>query len=159
MPNYTVAQVRAAGLATAQNSAPSAPSQNVVLDFFFDGAKRSTVATDTLDIFEIPPFAMFFADSAALTVIQPGTTGVTVGITIGAAAAAGTAVTGLTGWAGDAAAGTRLIRLATAAQNNASSASANFVKVQFSTQGAGLGKYRIRVVGRLLEAPSAALAG
>jgi hypothetical protein len=160
MANYTITQLKSVGVAPATSSNTGAPSQDVCLEYFFDGSKRSTVATDTVDIFEIPAYAMFFADSAAVTVVSPGTGGAaTIGVTIGAAAAAGTAVTGLTAWAADAAAGTKLVKLSTAAQNNASSASANFVKLQFSSFGVGTGKYRVRVMGRLLEAPSAALAG
>jgi hypothetical protein len=83
----------------------------------------------------------------------------TVGVTLGASGAAGTAVTGLTAWAGDAAAGTKLVKLATGANSVISTTTSNFVKLQFSTAAAGSGKYRVRVFGRLLEAPSAALVG
>lgn len=159
MPNYTIAQLKSVGIAPAASSAVGSPSYNVVLDYYFDGAKRSTVATDTVEMFEIPAFAGFVVDSAAVTVVSPGTETVTLAVTLGATGAAGTAVTGLTAWDGAAVAGTKLIRLATAANSIISTTTSNFVKVQFGTVGAGSGKYRVRVMGRLLEAPSAALAG
>ena len=159
MANYTVAQLKALGIYSAASSASSYPSQNVVLEYFFDGTKRSTVAADTVDLFEIPAFAGFVVDSAAMTVVAPGTATCTVGVTLGAAAAAGTAVTGLTAWAADAAAGTKLVKLATAANTSISGASSTFVKLQFSTAALGTGKVRVRVYGRLIEAPSAALVG
>lgn len=159
MPNYTITQLKSVGIAPAASSAVSAPTQDVVLEYFFDGTKRSTVATDTVDMFEIPAYAGFVVDSAAVTVVAAGTATCTIGVTLGAAAAAGTAVTGLTAWAADAAAGTKLVKLATAANSVIAGASSSFVKLQFSTASAGSGKYRVRVFGRLLEAPSSALAG
>lgn len=159
MANYTIAQLKTVGIAPAASSAFSSPTQDVVLEYFFDGTKRSTVASDTVDLFEIPAYAGFVVDSAAVTIVAAGTATCTVGVTLGAAAAAGTAVTGLTAWAADAAAGTKLIKLATAANSSISGASSTFVKLQFSTAALGTGKVRVRVFGRLLEAPSAALAG
>lgn len=159
MANYTVAQLKAVGIAPATSSFSSAPTQDVVLEYFFDGSKRSTVANDTADIFEIPAYAGFVVDSAAVTVVAAGTATCTLSVTLGAAAAAGTAVTGLTAWAADATAGTKLIKLATAANSIISTTTSNFVKVQVVTAGLGSGKYRVRVFGRLLEAPSSALAG
>lgn len=159
MANYTIAQLKSVGIAPAASSHVGSPSQNVVLEYFFDGTKRSTVAADTVDLFEIPAYAGFVVDSAAVTVVAAGTATCTIGVTLGAGAAAGTAVTGLTAWAADAAAGTKLVKLATAANSVISTTTSNFVKLQFSTAAAGTGKYRVRVMGRLLEAPSAALAG
>jgi hypothetical protein len=156
MANYTIAQLKALGIAPATVDAPSFPAPAIVLEYMFDGSKRSTVATDTVDLFEIPAYAGFVVDSAAVSVIAAGTATVTVAVTLGAAAAAGTAVTGLTAWAGDAAVGTKLIKLATAANSVISTTTSNFVKLQFGTVGAGIGKYRVRVFGRFLEAPSAA---
>jgi hypothetical protein len=159
MANYTIAQLKSVGIAPATASFASGPSQNVILEYFFDGVKRSTATSDTVDIFEIPAYAGFGVDSAAVTVAAAGTASCTIGVTLGAAAAAGTAVTSLTAWAADAAAGTKLVKLATGAQSIISTTTSNFVKLQFSTAAAGTGKYRVRVFGRLLEAPSAALAG
>lgn len=159
MANYTIAQLKAVGIAPAATSFNSSPSLDVCLEYFFDGSKRSTAATDTVDLFEIPAYAGFVVDSAAVTVVAAGTATNTVAVTLGAAAAAGTAVTGLTAWAGDAAAGTKLIKLATAVNSVISTTTSNFVKLQFGTAGVGSGKFRVRVFGRLLEAPSAALAG
>lgn len=159
MANYTIAQLKSVGIAPAASSAFSSPTQDVVLEYFFDGTKRSTVAADTVDLFEIPAYAGFVVDSAAVTVVAAGTATCVVGVTLGAAAAAGTAVTGLTAWAADAAAGTKLIKLATAANSSIAGATPTYVKLQFSTAALGTGKVRVRVFGRLLEAPSAALAG
>lgn len=152
MANYTIAQLKTVGIQPASTDVASFPG-NVVLEYTFDGSKRSTVASDTVDLFEIPAYAGFVVDGAAVTVLQAGTATNTIGVTLGASGAAGTAVTGLTAWAGDAAAGTKLVKLATAANSVISTTTSNFVKLQFSTAGAGSGKYRVRVFGRLLEAP------
>lgn len=155
MPNYTIANLRTVGISPAGMDRAGGPGP-VVLEYEFDGAKRSTVATDTVDLFEIPALAGFIVDGAAVSVVRPGTATVTLAVTIGASGAAGTAVTGLTAWAGDAAAGTRLVKLATAANTVVSAGSSNFLKLQFGTAGAGTGRYRVRIFGTLLEAASAA---
>ena len=154
MANYTIAQLRTAGINPAGTDRPAGPGK-IVLEYEFDGAKRTTVATDTVDLFEIPAFAGFVVDAAAVSVARAGTATVTIAVTLGAAAAAGTAVTGLTAWAGDAAAGTKLVKLATAANSIISTTTSNFVKLQFGTVGAGTGKYRVRIYGTILEAASA----
>jgi len=157
MANYTVAQLKAVGIQPAGSSAVATPGQ-VMLEYEFDGAKRSTAAADTVDLFEIPAYAGFVVRSAAVTVVTAGTATCTISVTLGAAAAAGTAVTGLSGasaWAADAAAGTKLIKLATAANSVISTTTSNFVKLQFGTAGAGTGKYRVRVFGEFLEATRA----
>jgi len=155
MANYTVAQLRAVGISPAGMDRAGGPG-TVVLEYEFDGAKRSTAAADTVDLFEIPAYAGFIVDAATVSTVRPGTATVTVAVTIGAAAAAGTAVTGLTAWAGDAAAGTKLVKLATAANTVISTTTSNFLKLQFGTVGAGTGRYRVRIFGTLLEAASAA---
>lgn len=158
MANYTIAQLKTVGIQPASTDLASFPG-SVVLEYTFDGTKRSTATNDTVDLFEIPAYAAFVVDGAAVSVIAPGTATGTIGVTLGASGAAGTAVTGLTAWAGDAAAGTKLVKLATAANSIVSTTTSNFVKLQFSTAALGSGKIRVRVFGRLLEAPSAAVAG
>lgn len=155
MANYTVAQLCAVGISPAGMDHAGGPG-TVVLEYEFDGSKRSTAATDTVDLFEIPAYAGFIVDSAAVSTVRSGTATATIAVTIGAAAAAGTAVTGLTAWAADAAAGTKLVKLATAANTVVSTATSNFLKLQFGTAGAGTGRYRVRIFGTLLEAASAA---
>jgi hypothetical protein len=154
MPNYTIAQLRSVGINPAAADAEGTPGPFYV-EYDFDGAKRSTVATDTVDIFEIPALAGVVVEGAAVTVVRPGTATVTLAVTLGAAAAAGTAVTGLTAFNGAAAAGTRSVQLATAANSIISTGTSNFIKVQFGTVGAGTGRFRVRVFGRFLEAAQA----
>lgn len=154
MANYTIAQLRLLGINPASTDVEGFPAAACVLEYEFDGSKRSTAATDTVDLFEIPAYAGIVVDSAAVTVVRAGTATSTIGVTLGAAAAAGTAVTGLTAWAADATAGTKLVKLATAANSVISTTTSNFVKLQFSTAGAGAGKYRVRIFCRVLEAPS-----
>jgi hypothetical protein len=154
MANYTIAQLRTVGINPAGTDFEGTPGAFYV-EYEFDGSKRSTVATDTVDMFEFPAFAGVVIDGAAVTTVKAGTATVTLAVTLGAAAAAGTAVTGLTAWAGDAAAGTKLVKLATAANSLINTTASGFVKVQFGTAGAGAGRYRVRVFGRILEAASA----
>lgn len=155
MANYTIAQLKTVGIQPASTDLASFPGV-VTLEYFFDGTKRSTATSDTVDLFEIPAYAGLVVDAAAVTVVAAGTASCTIGVTLGASGAAGTAVTGLTAWAADAAAGTKLVKLATAANSVISTTTSNFVKLQFSTAAAGSGKYRVRVFCKLLEAPSAA---
>lgn len=154
MANYTIAQLRSVGINPAGTDFVGTPGP-FYIEYEFDGAKRSTVANDTADMFEFPAYAGVVIDGAAVTTVKAGTASTTISITLGAAAAAGTAVTGLTAWAADAAAGTKLVKLATAANSLINTAASGFVKMQVLTGGAGAGKYRVRVFGRILEAPSA----
>jgi hypothetical protein len=154
MPNYTIPQLRAVGIAPAGTDAAGGPGP-IIVEFEFDGSKRSTVATDTVDFFEIPAFAGIVVSGASVSVVRPGTATSTIAVTLGAANAAGTAVTGLTAWAGDAAAGTKLVKLATAANSVISTTTSNFLKLQFGTAGAGTGRYRVRVFGTVMEAAPA----
>lgn len=155
MANYTIAQLRAVGINPASADSHGFPG-SVMLEYEFDGAKRSTATSDTVDIFEVPAYAAFVVDSAAVSVVKAGTASGTIAVNLGASGAAGTAVTGLTAWAGDAAAGTKLVKLATAANSVVSTTTSNFVKLQFNTAALGSGKIRVRVFGKLIEAPSAA---
>ena len=154
MPNYTIAQLRTVGVNPAGTDFEGTPGSFFV-EYDFDGSKRSTVANDTADMFEFPAYAGVVIDGAAVTVVKAGTASATISITLGAAAAAGTAVTGLTAWAADAAAGTKLVKLATAANSLINTTASGFIKMQVLTAGAGAGRFRVRVFGRILEAASA----
>lgn len=154
MANYTIAQLRTVGINPAGTDFAGSPGP-FYIEYEFDGSKRSTAANDTADMFEFPAYAGVVIEGAAVTVVKAGTATATLSVTLGAAAAAGTAVTGLTAWAADAAAGTKLVKLATAANSLITSTASGFVKLQVLTAGAGSGKFRVRVFGRILEAASA----
>lgn len=149
MADYTTAQLRSVGIQPASTDRASFPGP-VVLDFDFDGTKRTTAAADTLAFFDIPALSGFIVRAASLTIIRPGTATGTADIQL-----AGTDVTGLTAWALDAAAGTQLIKLATAANTVVNAGSASTLRVQVNLVGVGTGRFRVRVFGELLTAASA----
>lgn len=149
MADITIAQLRAAGLAPASTDRAGFPG-DIILDFEIDGAKRAVAATDTVSFFEIPDKAGMLIQAAAITVVRPGTASGTVDIQLG-----GSDVTGLTAWATDAAAGTQLVKLATAANTVVNAGAASFVRLQQNTAALGSGCLRIRVFGKLFSAPSA----
>jgi hypothetical protein len=149
MAALTIAQLRAKGVNPASTDKHGFPG-DVILDYEIDGSKQAVAATDTVDFFEIPALAGMIVKAAAVTVVRPGTASGALAIQIG-----GTSVTGLTAWATDAAAGTKLVKLATAANTVVNTGSASYVRILQSTAGLGSGKLRIRVFGTLLEAPSA----
>lgn len=150
MAAYTTTQLRTVGIQPASTDAASYPGP-VVLEFDFDGAKRSTAATDTVDFFDIPALSGFIVRAASLTVVRPGTATGTADIQLG-----GVDVTGLTAWALDAAAGTQLIKLATAANTVVNAGSASAIRLQINTAGVGTGRFRVRVFGDMLAAASGA---
>jgi hypothetical protein len=149
MAALTIAQLRAAGVNPASTDKHGFPG-DVILDYELDGAKRAVAATDTVDFFQIPDLAGMIVKAAAITVVRPGTATGTMDIQIG-----GADVTGLTAWATDAAAGTKLVKIATAANTVVNAGAASFVRLQQNTVGLGTGKIRVRVFGTMLEAPSA----
>ena len=157
MAAITIAQLRAKGVNPASTDKVAFPG-DVVLDFELDGSKYTVAAADTVDFFEIPAYAGFIAKAAAVTVVRPGTASGTVDIQIG-----GADVKGLTAWATDAAAGTKLVKLAigTVATTDSTPAnvinttSASYIRLQQNTAGLGTGKIRVRVFGTLVEAPAA----
>ena len=162
MANFTITQVRNGGNNPASVDMEGTPGA-FYMEYDIDATKKPGVAgvpttiaaTDTVDMLELPAYAGVVIEGAAVTVVKPGTATCTIGVTLGAAAAAGTAVTGLTAWAADAAAGTKLVKLATAANSLINTSAVGYVKLQFSTAAPGAGRYRVRVFGRILEAPSA----
>lgn len=149
MADITIAQLRAAGLAPASTDRAGFPG-DIILDFEIDGAKRAVAAADTVSFFEIPDKAGMLIQGAAVTVVRPGTATGTVDIQLG-----GVDVTGLTAWATDAAAGTQLVKLASAANTVINAGSASFVRLQQNTVALGGGCLRVRVFGKLFSAPSA----
>lgn len=149
MTAKTIANLRTAGLAPASTDRASFPGE-VMMDFELDGSKLAVAATDTVDFFEVPAYAGFIVTAASVTVIRPGTATGTMDIQVG-----GADVTGLTAWATDAAAGTQLIKLATAANTVVNTTAASYVRVQQNTVALGSGLIRVRVFGKVLAAASA----
>lgn len=149
MAAITIAQLRAKGVNPASTDIAGFPG-DVILDFELDGGKYAVAAADTVDFFELPALAGMIVTAAAVTVVRPGTATGTIDLQIG-----GTDVTGLTGWATDATAGTKLVKVATAANTVVNTSSASYVRLQQNTAGLGNGKLRVRVFGTLLEAQSA----
>lgn len=150
MAAYTTANMIAAGIQAAGTDKAGLPGE-VMLEYVLDGAKKTIAATDTVDIFDLPAYAGAIVTAAAITVITPGTASGTIDIQL-----AGTDVTGLTGWASDAAAGTKLVKLATAANTVVNTGSASAIRLQQNTAGLGTGKIRVRVWLTVFEAPSGA---
>jgi hypothetical protein len=148
MAALTIAQLRAAGLAPASTDIPAYPG-DIILDFELDGSKFAVAATDTVDLFEIPALAGFIVKAAAITVLRPGTATGTIDIQL-----VTTDVTGLTAWAADATAGTKLVKLATAANTAVNTGTATYIRLQQNTAALGSGWIRVRVFGTLLQAPS-----
>jgi hypothetical protein len=165
MAAKTIANLRTAGLAPASTDRASFPGE-IMLDFELDGAKMAVAAADTVDFFEIPAYAGFVVHAAAITVVRAGTATGTMDIQIG-----GADVTGLTGWATDAAAGTQLLKGASGtvagtetggvvAGTNVparviNTTTASYIRLQQNTAALGSGLIRVRVFGTLLAAPSA----
>jgi hypothetical protein len=157
MAALTIAQLRAKGIFPASTDKHGFPG-DVMLDYELDGSKQAVAATDTVDMFEIPAYAGFIAKAAAITVVRPGTASGTMDIQIG-----GADVKGLTGWATDAAAGTKLVKLAidtvaaadSTPANVINTTTASYIRLQQNTAGLGTGKIRVRIFGTLLEAPVA----
>lgn len=149
MAAITTAQLRAAGLAPASTDTVGFPGP-VTLDFTLDGNKRAVAAADTVDFFDLPAFTGMIVTAAAITVVRPGTATGTASIQVG-----GANVTGLTAWALDAAAGTKLVKLATGTNTVVNTGTASAVRLLISTAALGTGLIRVRVFGTLLESPSA----
>ena len=157
MAAYTIAQMRTAGVNPATTDSAGFPG-DVVIDYELDGLKKAVAATDTVDFFEIPAYAGFIPTAAAITVVRAGTATGTVDLQIG-----GADVPGLTGWATDATAGTKLVKLATGVVSGAvntpsaviNTTTASYIRLQQNTAALGSGKIRVRVFGTLLESPSA----
>jgi hypothetical protein len=149
MAAKTIANLRTAGLAPASTDSASFPGE-IILEFELDGGKLAVASGDTVDFFEIPAFAGFIVQAAAVTVVTPGTASGTLAIQVG-----GADVTGLTAWATDAAAGTQLVKRATAANSVINTGTASFVRVSQGGAALGTGRLRVRVFGLMLAAPSA----
>jgi hypothetical protein len=148
MTAFTTQNMRDAGVVPASTDLYSFPG-TVVLEYVIDGAKKAIAAADTVDFFDLANLTGANVVAAAVTVVSPGTASGTLAIQIG-----GTSVTGLTAWATDAVAGTKLVKLATAANTVVNAGSASAVRLLQSTAGLGTGKLRIRIWLTLLEAPA-----
>lgn len=146
MAAYTIAQMQDAGVAAAARDNPGAPGY-FFAEYLLDGSKKAIAATDTVDFMEIPPYAGVIVHGASITVVKAGTATGTVAIQLVA-----TDVTGLTAWATDATAGTKLVKLATAANTTVATTSSVYLRLQQNTAGLGSGILKVRVWGILLEA-------
>lgn len=147
MTALTTTVLRAAGISPAATDITSYPG-TFVAEWLFDGNKQAMAAADTADFFDLPALTGVVILGAALTVIRPGTATGVLSVQIAA-----TNITGLTAWATDAAAGTKLVKLATAANTTVNTSSATAIRVLQGTAAIGAGAYRLRVWGTLLEAP------
>lgn len=146
MADYTTAQLQAVGIATGALDNAGSP-EPVMFEYFFDGSKRSTVATDTIPIWDIPAFTGMQIFAGSVKVLKPGTTGTTMLIQL-----ATVAVTGLSAWAMDAVAGTELVKLATGANTVVNTGAASTLRMQIGVGGLGNGIYRVRVWTMLFQA-------
>lgn len=145
MANHTIAEFRAVGI---QPAALSHPGLNgpTVWEYVLDGnAGRTVAAADTVDIFAVAAKAGVVIHAASLETIIPGTASGTLDIQI---APAGTPadVTGLTAWALDATAGTKLIKFATAA-NVATHTAATTIRLEINVAGLGSGRWIVKIYG------------
>ncbi len=146
MTALTTTVLRAAGIAPAATDITGYPGY-LVAEWLFDGTKQAMAATDTADFFDLPALTGVIIHAAALTIIRPGTATGVLSVQIAA-----TNITGLTAWATDAAAGTQLVKLATASNTTVNTSSATAIRVLQGTAAIGTGAYRLRVWGTLLSA-------
>lgn len=147
MAALSTATLRAAGIAPAGTDIFGTPG-TFVAEWFFDGAKQAMPAADTADFFDLPALTGVKIEGAALTIVRAGTASGVLSVQI-----AGADVTGLTAWSTAAAAGTKLVKLATAANTTVNTGTATAIRVLQSTAAIGSGAYRLRVWGTLFEAP------
>lgn len=147
MANHTIAQFREVLIAPAAISHPGVDG-HTMWEYTLDGnAGRTVAATDTVDFWELPANAGVIVQAASVETKIAGTASATMDIQI---APGGTPadVTGLTAWALDATAGTKLVKFATAA-NVATHTAATTFRIQVNTAGLGAGKWVVRVYGVL----------
>lgn len=149
MATYTTTQLKTVGINPAAVSPASTPGF-MVLDWIFDGSKRSTTSTDILQFYDLPAYCAVGVTAAAITVVKAATTNSNVDLRAG-----GSNITGLTAWDLDATAGTKLIKAATSGPLytiNTSSASA--LECELDTAAVGSGIFRLRMWLIVAEAPS-----
>lgn len=146
MAAITIATARANGVAPGAITPVGTPGV-FMLEYVVDSAKQAVAAADTLDFFEIPAYAGIVVDGASIEVVKAGTASGTIDIQL-----VTTDVTGLTGWASDAAAGTKLVKLATAGNTVVNTSSATYLRLQQNTAAMGGGVYKVRVWGTLFSA-------
>ena len=146
MAAITTATLLTAGIASASIDHPGNPGR-VMLEWYLDGAKKVTAATDTLNFFDIPAYCGMIIDAASIKTIKTGTASSTIDLQINT-----TDITGLTGWVADATPGTELVKLASGANTVINTTTAAPLDFQCNTGGVGSGQYRVRVWGVLLQA-------
>ena len=144
MAALTLAQMSAAGVNPGLTDTPSFPDF-VVLEYTIDGSKKAVGATDTVEFYQVPTGASFQILGASVYVVAAATA--TANFDLGIWAASHTNVTGLTAFDLDAAAGTNVHKLATAANL---AASGNKLTFEMDTAALGSGVIRIRVYGIMM---------
>jgi len=147
MATFTIAQMLAAGVPPAALDVAGTPGM-FMAEWELDGAKKAIAATDFCTFFEIPTYTQCHILSAGVEILRAGTASGTIDIGI-----AGTDITGLTAWATDGTAGTKLVKAATvaAAQAVITTSSVSTLTVQQNTAALGVGRYRIRVFGYMVQ--------
>jgi len=149
MASYTVAQLRTVGIPPATLNTASTPGFTI-LDWTFDGSKRSTTSSDVLAFFDLPALEGIAVFSAGITVVKPGASGANVDLKAG-----GSNITGLTGWDLDAAAGTKLLKTATSGPLVTINTTASVLEAELDTGAMSNGIFRLRMWCILLAAPTA----
>lgn len=150
MANYTVAVMKAAGVNPATLGQDLTDGYQF-LDYTLDGSKKAIVATDTVEFWDFPALTGILIKAAAVTVSVPTAAAATMDVQMVA-----TDVTGLTAFALNAAAGTQLVKLATAA-NTIVNTTATVLRLEFNTQALGAAVIRVRVWFEYYAAPPAGI--
>lgn len=145
MAANTLAQMLAAGVNPGLTDSASFPGF-VVLEYTIDGSKKAIGATDTVEFYQVPTGASLHILGASVYVAASATA--TANFDLGIWAASHTNVTGLTAFDLDAAAGTNVHKVATAANL---AASGNKLTFEMDTAALGAGVVRIRVYGVLMS--------
>lgn len=148
MTARTIAQYRAVGVQPAALDRAGLPGA-FMLEYKLLGNQSgiTTEATDTIEIFTVPAYTGIQVFAGSLKTIIAGTASTTVDVQLN-----DTDVTGLTAWDADAAAGTKLVKLATDDATLVATTTDLTVKVQINTGGLGSGEWRLRLWGITFEA-------
>ena len=112
-----------------------------------DESGITTAATDTIEMFTIPTVTGVQLFGAGIRTLTPGTASTTIDIQLNT-----TDVTGLTAWAADATAGTKLVKVATAANTLVATTVDLTMKLQVNVAGLGSGEWIVRVWGVSFDA-------
>jgi hypothetical protein len=147
MTAFTTVQLKAVGIPPASTDITSYPG-TIVADYVFDGLKQALASADTADFFDLPDLTGCVVLAAAVTIVTASPNAATLALQVG-----GTSVTGLTGWALNGTAGTKLVKLATAANTVVNAGSASAIRMLIGGAALSTGKFRVRVWYTLLESP------